>query len=167
MDGPREELLARAALAVDQDRGVRRRHLLDLGRDLLELAALADDLRQAELVGELLLEQDVLRGHAGGVERSLDQHQQMVRVKGLGQKIIGPLLHGLDRGLDRAEGGHHDDRQERVSSFTALSTSKPSFFGSLRSVSTSADALVGKLPDALGAVPGRGSPGSLRPPGSA
>ncbi len=46
VNGPGEQLLARAALAVDEHGGIGGRHLLDARRDLLELSALADDLRE-------------------------------------------------------------------------------------------------------------------------
>src|SRR5262249_53539399 len=44
MDGTCDELLARAALARDQHRGRRSRHLRDQARELLHLRVVADDL---------------------------------------------------------------------------------------------------------------------------
>ena len=153
MNGPGEKLLARAALAVDQHGRVRRRYLLDLRRDLLERSAFADDGGHAQTVGELLPEQDVLRRDAGGVESALDQHEQMVGVEGLGQKIVGPLLDRLDRDLDRAEGGHDDDRQERIFLLHGLEHFEAVLFRQFQVGQHETDALVGQLSDPLGSVP--------------
>src|SRR3990172_1391220 len=99
MNGAGEQLLAGAALAMKENGGGRRRHLLYLGGDLLERAALADDPGQAELVRELFPQEDVLGGDTIGIERPLDEHEQVLRIERFGQEVIGPLLYGLDRGF--------------------------------------------------------------------
>jgi hypothetical protein len=35
----------------------------------------------------------------------------MIFFEGLGEKVVGPFLHGVDGGADRAVGSHDDDRQ--------------------------------------------------------
>src|SRR5206468_3572104 len=56
---PREQLLPRAALALEQDGRIGRRRAMELNRDLLEAWIFADDLRRAATRGELLFQQDV------------------------------------------------------------------------------------------------------------
>ena len=109
---------------------------------------------KAEPVGELRPEQDVLCGNARRVERALDEHQQVLRVKGLGQEVIGPFLHGPDRRLDGPEGGHDDDRQERILLLHGLQHFEAVLFRQLEVGEHKADALVRELLDALCAVMG-------------
>jgi hypothetical protein len=42
------------------------------------------------------------------VQRPPDEDLELVQVDGLGDEIIRPALHGLDRRIDRPIGGHHD-----------------------------------------------------------
>src|SRR3990172_1845853 len=156
MDGAREEFLARPALAVDQHRRVGRRHLLYLVHDLLHLATLSDYLRKAELFSKLFFQEYVFGCHARSVERPLDQHEQMVGVERFGQEVIGPLLYRLDRGLDRTERGHHDHRQKRVVLLHRLQHLETVLLRKLEVRQHQTDALIGELPDAFGAVFGRG-----------
>ncbi|TKS57994.1 MAG: hypothetical protein EWM72_03306 [Nitrospira sp.] len=37
--------------------------------------------------------------------------EQVILLKGLGQKVVGAFFHGFDRGMNRAVGGHDDDRK--------------------------------------------------------
>ena len=38
----------------------------------------------------------------------------MLQIDGLGDKIVGPQTHGLDRLVDAAVTGHHDDRRGSI-----------------------------------------------------
>ena len=51
-----------------------------------------------------------LCAQAFGFEQLIDLQQQLVRVTRLGEVIDCPALHRLDRALDRAMAGEHDDR---------------------------------------------------------
>ena len=75
---------------------------------------LADDLRRAAALRELLLEQHVLGGEPPLRERALDHQQQMIGIDRLGEKVERAFLHRRDGVLNAAERGHHDDRQLRI-----------------------------------------------------
>ena len=83
-------------------------------RHLLQPRVLADDLRRAAALRELVLEQDVLGRQPALRERALDQQQQVIGIDRLGEEVERAFLHRRDRVLDAAERRHHDDRQLRV-----------------------------------------------------
>ena len=107
----REQLLARAALALEQHRRVGRRRSIQRDRDLFELRIVADDLRRAAASRELLFEDQILGHHAPLDERTLDEQQQMIGIHRLGQKIERAFFHRRHGVLDAAECGHDDDGQ--------------------------------------------------------
>ena len=106
-----DQLLARAALALDQHRGGRVRHL---GDDLLQLdhpLALADDLGEPPpwLVGN-----DV-PGVQVGLARGLgDDRLQLGMLERLGDEVEGAGLHRLDGAVHAAVRRDHDHRYVRV-----------------------------------------------------
>ncbi len=106
VDGPGDELLAGAALAVDQDRGVGRGDLEDLLPEVLDQGVMADDL--VVFLG-LLLEVLALAAEVRLLEGVADADQDPLAVERLFQEIEGPELGGLDRGLDRPLPRDHDD----------------------------------------------------------
>ena len=108
---PREQLLAGAALAFEQHGRVGRRGAVQRQRHLLQLRILADDLRRAAPLRELLLQEDVLGRQAPLRERALDHQQQMIGIDRLGEEVERAFLHRRDGVLDAAERGHDDDRQ--------------------------------------------------------
>ena len=108
VDGAREDLLARPALAEQEHHG------LALGRAAgaldrsLDGGALADDrldLRVEFLLGEPLRPLQFL-----ALERFLDHQLEVTGRQGLGEKVPGAFLHRLDRLLHRRVGSHDDDR---------------------------------------------------------
>src|ERR1035437_787246 len=66
---------------------------VQLDGHLFQRGVPADDLRRAASGGELLLEQDVLGGHAALDERAFHHQQQMIGVDRLGEEIERAFLH--------------------------------------------------------------------------
>ena len=114
VDRGRDQLLAGAALAGDQHAGARRRDLRDGLEHLLHRRGVADDVREAVLLGQPLAQLARLRAQPALLQLALDHDGQLVDVDRLGQVVGGARAHGRDRGLDRAERGHHDHRQVGV-----------------------------------------------------
>ena len=112
VDGPREELLARSALPLEQDRRVRGGDPLGLGSDGADRRRVADDRREEARLR--LREEQRLTGPAAPLDATSDHQPQEVGVDGLRDEVLGAVLHGLDRGLDRAERRHHEDRERGV-----------------------------------------------------
>ena len=112
VDRPGEELLARAALALEQHGGVRGRDALGLGPHRPDGGRFSDDRRhRARLrVGE----EQRLAGLRPPLDGPGDQQTQEVRVHGLGDEVLGAALHRFDGRLDGAEGGHDEHRQRGV-----------------------------------------------------
>ena len=95
-----DQLLARARLALDQDRGLRRRDLLHLVDQVLEHGGIPDDAAKAELIVQALVELLDLDLEGLRLEGPPDQDVEPLDVDGLGQEIDRPALHRLDRGVD-------------------------------------------------------------------
>ena len=85
VQGLGHELLARAALARDQDRGRGRRDLAEPGDDRVHLRRVADDPLEAELLVELPLELDVRSRQPLRLRRLVDDGAQLADVERLGQ----------------------------------------------------------------------------------
>ena len=111
VEAPRHLLLAGARLAGDQHRHVGRRRARHLLVDLEQRRAPAHQLLRFTCCAEalVLLHQPLL------LERPPDHPDDGVDVEGLGQVVEGALLDGVQRALDVAEGGEHDDRRVRRS----------------------------------------------------
>ena len=120
VQGGGDQLLAGAALADDQDGGVGRRGQADRLEDLAHRGALADQLGLGvgRFLGRL-----VRRSAAPGPQRldlggegplpqgPLQGQEHLVEVERLGQVVVGPAAHRLDRRGRAAEGGHDDHGQ--------------------------------------------------------
>ena len=104
-----DQLLAGAVLALDQDVGVAAGHALHQLEHLVHLLALADDVAEAELVLDLLLQQQVLAEQVAPLDRALELGEQGVGVDRLLGELEGARLHRLDRLLHRAVTGDDDD----------------------------------------------------------
>ena len=105
MDGPRDQLLARAALSRDEHLGLAPRHLRDLGADLLHGVTLAHHLVRAarEAAQRFVLPLERLQ-----LQSALDRDVESVRAEGLLHEIGGAHARGADRFLDGAVSGHDD-----------------------------------------------------------
>ena len=111
MDRLRDELLAGARLALDEDVRARRRGLADEVEDLPHDLALADDVGVGVLLGELFLETLVLGGEAALLERLVHREDDFLVLERLGDVVEGAVFHRLDGPVDGREGGDDDDRQ--------------------------------------------------------
>ena len=113
VDGPRDQLLAGAALAPDQHRDLRHRDATDGLEDLLH------DGAAAEQAPELILRRD-LRAQPHHLALQLAAREQLahldaerLHLEGLGQVVGGAELHGLDGGGDGPGAAQHDHRRRR------------------------------------------------------
>ena len=109
MDGARHQLLARAALALDEHRG------LGVADDREKIAQLLHGPRAADEIKGPGLPEPLAQGAVLLLERAFLQcaaHQRapLLHVGGFGQEVIRPLPEGLHRRVDAPEGGEHDDR---------------------------------------------------------
>jgi hypothetical protein len=109
VDGARHQLLAGAALTLDEHGGRRRRHLLDEHHHAAEGRAATDDRALAQQVVQALLQHLVPLDQLAALERLVDQLEQLLAAEGLGEEVVGAVLHRLHRLLDGAEGGEEDD----------------------------------------------------------
>ena len=109
MDRAGHELLARPALALDEDGRARRGGRPDELEDRLHDLASADDGAEAELPLELAAEADVLVLQPLVVQSPFDGHQQLVMFERLLDVVESPVFHGLDGRFDRGIGRDDDD----------------------------------------------------------
>ena len=114
MEGPRQELLADARLAVDQHGGVQLGHLLQHRQDLEHLGALRHQVRQGEPLLVPSQRLPALGAQLAELERPPQDQQDLVRLERLDQVVLGPQPGGLDRGADGAVGRHHHHADLRV-----------------------------------------------------
>ena len=111
----RDQLLAGAALALDENRRTARRRLDDQVEHLTHLRAAADDV--GELVVALLdvLPQRPVLGHQPPPLHGVaDDDQHLVVLEGLGDVVERAALHRRNGALDRGIGGDDDHRQVLV-----------------------------------------------------
>ncbi len=112
MDRAREELLARAALPFEQHGGIGRSHAARLVLHGLQGRGIPHDRRDQPRA--LLGEEERLATARPALDRARDQDAQELRVHRLRDEVLGAALHRVHRGLDRAEGRHHDHGHGRV-----------------------------------------------------
>ena len=125
VERPGDQLLAGAALALDQDRGERPRGLVDQGEHALDSRAPADDLREGVVGLERRLEVQGLAPPDGLLVGRPEDVVQVLEVEGLGDEVEGAVSgdfrgrgHGAAGGGDDdlRRRGHGADRPERVRS---------------------------------------------------
>jgi hypothetical protein len=110
VDRAGDDLLARAALAGDDDARVRGRDLLDELGDPLHRGAGADHVRARREGREAPPEQLDLAHRLLLLERALEHDAEPRHLERLLDEVVGPFLDGLDRVLDRAAPGEEHDR---------------------------------------------------------
>ena len=111
VDRARDQLLADAALALDQHRRVGRRRAADRSHDLPQRAAVADHLVPDF---DRALQRPVLVAQLPLIQRVAQADQHPVAGERLLDEIERALLGRLDRRADRAVAGDDDDRQRLV-----------------------------------------------------
>ena len=111
---PREQLLARAALAEDQHRRRQLRHLVHEIDDVADLLARADQELALALLGDLRAEGDDLAVEILPLAGVAHERPQLVVVEVLGDVVIGAVLHRLHGGLDLVDRRDHDALDQAV-----------------------------------------------------
>ncbi len=108
----RHQLLAGAALAVDEDRRPARRRLDDQVEDLPHARAAADDVVEAVCAGlQVLFEGAILGDQAPLCQGVPEDDQHLVVLERLGDVVVRASLHRGDGVLDRRERRDHQHRQ--------------------------------------------------------
>ena len=114
MDGGGHQLLAGPALALDQHRRVRHRHLADdvlhLGHDLRG----ADELADRQLLAQARPERLDLAAQEAPLHHARHEVAQLVEDQRLRQVVVGAFLERLHGGGDRRIAGHHHDLDRLV-----------------------------------------------------
>ena len=105
------QLLSGPALPEDEHGGVGRRDLLDLAGHLPHHGGAGDEPPEGAALAQLAPQPVDLARRLGPVQRSLEENLEARGVERLGQVVVGALLHRLDRALDGALAGEHDDRR--------------------------------------------------------
>ncbi len=110
MDGARQHLLPRTALAVDRHRGLpRRRDARGELQHLLHGGVHGDDALEGVPVGEQPLDLLVFADDMLVIDGALDGDAQVVRLVGFFQIVVGAAPHRLHGALDAAVGRDDDD----------------------------------------------------------
>ena len=104
-----DHLLARPRLPAQQHAHVAGRDAPDRLVDLLHRGMAPDERAELPHLLEPGPERADLLGEPLGGEGALGEEQRLVEIEGLGQVVVGALLHRLDRRLHRAVRGHDDD----------------------------------------------------------
>src|SRR5258708_3016052 len=101
----REQLLAGAALAEQQHGGLAGRRLADDVEHRAQGRRMADDRRAGGEAGEPRAQPPVLLKEPPPLQRLRHALEHRVPLERLGEEVIGAVLHGGDRRLDRSVGG--------------------------------------------------------------
>ena len=109
MHRARDELLARAGLSRDQDRARRGRRAADQIFHAPHRLALADERVDRAAGLDLTLQQIDLARQPAALRRGADAHEELVAEERLLHEVDGAEFHRLDRRVDGAEPGHHDE----------------------------------------------------------
>ena len=109
MDGPGEHLLARTALAGDQNGAVGRSHTLDQSEHTFHRAAVTDDALEPLMDLQLSSQGHVLSHQRGTLAHLLKHHLELIGRKRLAQIVGRTFLHRLHRRLHRRVPGNDDD----------------------------------------------------------
>ncbi len=115
VQGPGDQLLARAALPLDHHGDIGVGDLGDLAEQLGHRGARADDLGQRAAAGEgqAIAQPDVLLSQPVVLERVTNLNPQRAQVHRLGDVIVGAQPHRLHGGLDRPMRRDHDQHRRR------------------------------------------------------
>ena len=116
MNRTRDQLLAGAALAAEQNGGVVGDDASDQFVNFLHRGAAADYLAADELAIHFVLEAVEIGGLRADFDRALDCRGDQIEIgERLGQVVVRAALHRLDRVVHRAGRGDHND--ERADAF--------------------------------------------------
>ena len=104
---PGHELLAGATLAADQHAGLGVRHLDREIEDPLQDRAVTDDGALPAASPQLRPKPPVLAREQLLLQGLLHHQADLVDLEGLGDVVVGPLLHGRNGGIGARKGGNH------------------------------------------------------------
>ena len=125
MEGVGDGLLTRAAFALDEDGRVAPGRGLDDVVNAAHGLAVADELVHAAHERQLLLEPLLAVNEPAALERLPDEMQDLVRRERLGDVVVRAPLDRVDRGLDAALSGDHDDLDARPLTADAVEELEP------------------------------------------
>ena len=111
LDRARDQLLADAALTLDQDRDVRLRRAFAEAEHLAHGAGFRDEILEGQTVVRFFLEPRDFMRQRSDLELVSDRDRDAFGARGLDEKIVGAGAHRLDGGIDAALCGQHDDRK--------------------------------------------------------
>jgi hypothetical protein len=111
---PREQLLARAALAQNEHGGVQLRHPVHEVHDVPHGAARPDQEFPVGLLGHLGAERHDLPVEVLALGGVAHERAERVVVEILRDVVVGAVLHRLHGRLDLVDGRDHDELDERV-----------------------------------------------------
>ena len=109
LDGARDQLLADAALALDQHGDVGGGGAAPERDDALHGLAADDEVGEGQRALGLLLDAGDLALQRLDLERAVDRHLEALGRGRLDDEVDGAGAHGRDGGVDRAVRGLHDD----------------------------------------------------------
>ena len=160
MDGPGDLLLAGAGLAFDQDRGRGVGDATDQVEDVVHPRALLRMFQNR--CRSPICERRAANSSCKVRSRSarFDQEAEVLRVRGLGEEVVGPHTHGLNGLVDAAVAGGHDDRHRQASSLNLLDQLHAVDLGHSKIGDDDAVRLLLKHRQGLGAVGGQVHPDS-------
>ena len=116
MDRARDQLLAGAALAAEQNGGVVGDDASDQLVNFLHRGAAADNLAADELAIDFVFQAIQIRGLRADFHRALDRGRDQIEIgERLGQVVVSAALHRLDGVVHGARRRDHDD--ERADGF--------------------------------------------------
>src|ERR1700676_68141 len=114
MNGLRDELLAGAAFAADQDGGTRGPHLGDQIEQREHFLAFADDVREIKALLQGALELHVFFAQVARLHGLRYLGEKFVVGPRLGDVVHGPILEGRSRHIDGAVRGDQNDGKLRI-----------------------------------------------------
>jgi len=117
VNGARDQILADAGFAADEDGGVGGRDALDEAEHSLHFIARRDDVLIFVAAAQRLAQVAIFFAQGVGGQLLADDENELGERKRFEDVIAGARLHGVDGGLDGAVGGHHDDRNAGVDTF--------------------------------------------------
>ena len=153
MNRARDQLLAGAALAAEQNGGVVGDDAADQLVNFLHRSAAADYLAADELAIHFVFQAVEIGGLRADFHRALDRGRDQIEIgERLGQVIVSAALHRLDRVVHRARRRDHDD--ERADGFAVRRRKyvRPPLPGMMMSSSATSNRLLRNAASADGAV---------------
>ena len=114
VNGPGNQLLARARFPLDQHRAVAGRHQLDLAKEGAHGLTAAHNVVKVALQFHLAAQALHLRGQAVEVQGFAHHQLEFVIIDGLGEVVVGAFLHDGHGRVHGAIPREHDTRQGGV-----------------------------------------------------